>query len=178
MALDPDNVRVALTGAVYTAAKGTTAPTNATTAFGAGWTDLGWISDDGVEEGYNDDVKEIKAWQGGATVRRVIASSEATLKFTCIESNPDVVELYHKGDTVGSQKIEVHSPTPDERAFAFDVVDGLTHMRIIVPRGEVTERGPIKYKTDEAVAYDLTVTCYPDADALVLIKYSDDTDWA
>lgn len=178
MALDPDNVRVGLTGAVYTAPIGTTAPTDSSSSFAAGWEDLGWIDENGVTESYSDNVKEIKGWQGGATVRRVISSSEATLKFTAIESNPLVLELYHKGDTVGSNKIEVHAPTPDERAFAIDVIDGANHLRLYVPRGEVTERGDIVYKSDDAVAYELTVTCYPDADGLVLVKFSDDTDWA
>lgn len=178
MALDPANVRVAVTGAVYAAPVGTTAPTDSTTAYGAGWIDLGWVSEDGIEETHNDDSKEIKGWQGGATIRRVISSSSTEFKFTLLESNPDVLELFHKGDTVGSNKILVHSPDPDERAFGFDVVDGSNHLRIIIARGEVTDRGAIKYVSADAVGYELTVTAYPDADGLVLTKFSDDTDWA
>lgn len=178
MALEPDNVRVALTGAVYEAPKGTTAPTDSTSAYGAGWGDLGWLSDDGIEEDYNDDVKDIKAWQGGQTVRKVISGSEATYKFTCIETSARVLELYHKGSVVAAGVIEVMTPSPDERAFAFDVVDGDVHERIIIPRGEVTERGAIQYKTDEAKAYELTITAYPDEDGLVCIKYSDAASWA
>lgn len=177
MALDPDNVRVALTGAVYTAPKGTTAPTDSTSSYAGGWEDLGWLNENGVEEDYNDDVKDIKGWQGGATVRKVISGSEATFKFTCIETSSTVLELYHKGDTVSAGVLEVHNPTPDERAFAFDTIDGDIHERIIIPRGEVTDRGAIKHVSDDAKAYELTVTAYPDADNLVCLKYSDADSW-
>lgn len=178
MPLDPDNVRVALTGAVYTAPKGTTQPGDALDAWPTGWVDLGWISDDGVTESYNDDTTEIKAWQGGTTVRRVISASEATLKFVCIETKPDVLELFHKGSVVTGGGIDVYAPTADERAFGLDVIDGDTHLRLIIARGEVTERADVVYKSDQAVGYEMTVTAYPDDNGLVMTKFSDDLAWS
>lgn len=178
MPLDPDNVRVALTGAVYTAPKGTAQPSDATASWPTGWVDLGWISEDGVTEAYDDNVAEIKAWQGGTTVRRVISSSIATLQFTCIETKPAVVEAFHKGSTVTAGRLDVYAPTADERSFGLDVVDGDTHLRLLIPRGEVSDRGDVVYKSDEAVGYDMTVTAYPDDTGLVLVKLSDDVAWS
>jgi hypothetical protein len=178
MTLDPDLVRVALTGAAYTAPLGSAAPTNATTAWPTGWVDIGWISDDGVTESYNDDVSEIKAWQNAATVRRVISGGEATLQFTAIETSPATLELYHKGSTVGTGKIPVYEAAPDERMFGLDVIDGDDHIRIFIARGEVTERGDITYKSDSAVGYELTITAYPNASGLVLTKFSDALGWS
>lgn len=188
MALDPDNVRVALTGAVYTAPKGTEAPTDATSPFGEDWQDLGYLSDDGVEEAYADDVTDIVAWQGGAIVRKVISGTDATFSFTCIETNKTVLELYHKGSTVETtpglggdpdvHSMDVKVAQPDRRAFAFDVVDGDEHIRIIIPDGEVTERGAIVYQNAEPIGYELTITAYPDSSGVLCTKLSNSASWA
>jgi hypothetical protein len=178
VALDPDNVRVALTGAVYSAPLNTSRPANAVQSWPTGWVDLGWLSDDGITEAYNDDSNEIKAWQGGTTVRRVISGSEATLEFTCIETKPDVVELFHKSGTIAAGVLEVMAPTGDERMFGLDVLDDDTYLRIVIPRGELTERGDVTYKSDEAVGYPMTITAYPGDSGLVLYKYSSSADWS
>ncbi|MFD7584194.1 hypothetical protein ACFV84_01975 [Kitasatospora sp. NPDC059811] len=182
MALNADAVRVALTGAAYAAPKGTTAPTDATSTWPAGAVDLGWISDDGITESNSADTSEIKAWQHGQTVRKVISGSEMSFKFTCIETSKSVLELYHKGSkiitTSGKSVLAIKAPGSDRRMFGFDVVDGNSHLRIVVPDGEVTEVGDIAYKNAEAIAYELTITAYPSADGTVAYKYSDDPAWS
>lgn len=186
MALQSDLVRVALTGAVYSAPAGTTAPTNATTAWAAGFVELGYISEDGVTESYNDSTTTIKAWQGGATVRTMITSSEAKFAFTCLETNGEVLARYHKGATIAGtggppatgSSIEVVAAQPDIREWGIDVLDGTNHIRIYLPSAEVTERGEITYKNDEPVSYPLTLTAYPDDAGIVAFKFSDDVDWA
>lgn len=182
MALTADNVRVAVTGAVYTAPTGTTAPTTPAAAFGAGWVDLGYVSEDGVTESYNEDTTDIKAWQGGTTVRTLTSSTTAQLHLTLIESSNAVLEVFHKGSTIttdtGNSTLEVGPPVEDKRAFALDVIDGDTHVRILVANGEVTERGDVVYKNDEPIGYEITITCYPDADNVVMVKLSDSDAWA
>jgi hypothetical protein len=144
---DSDAVLVALTGAVLSAPAGTAGPVDPTTAWAAAWINLGWISEDGVTESYSDDSNEIKAWQGGTTVRTVITGSTATYQFTAIETNKEVLARYHKGSTVTADvgntfsTIEIASAQADSRAWGFDVVDGVNHIRIILERAEVTERG-------------------------------------
>ncbi|MFE2409845.1 hypothetical protein ACFXDE_16030 [Kitasatospora sp. NPDC059408] len=181
MALNADAVRVALTGAAYSAPKGTTPPTDATSTWPAAAVDLGWISDDGVTESNSADTAEIKAWQHGATVRKVVSGSEMSFKFTCIETSRAVLELYHKGSKVvttsGKSVLAIKAPGSDRRMFGFDVVDGNSHLRIVVPDGEVTEVGDITYKSAEAIAYELTITAYPGTDGTVAYKYSDDPAW-
>lgn len=177
MALDVDNVRVAITGAFYTGATGSTAPTDSTTAPDGAFDDVGWISEDGITESYDEDNTVIKAWQGGATVRSLTTSTTATLQLTCIETNIVSLELYHRGSVVDDGKIEVKAPVTDKRAFILDVLDGEDHLRLYVANGEVTERGDITYKGDETVSYPLTITCYPDEDGVLLIKFSDSAAW-
>src|SRR5687768_11806245 len=71
MALDAANVRVGITGGVRSAAVGTTAPTDPTSAYGAGWNEYGYISEDGVEETFTSESTDIRAWQNGVLVRTV-----------------------------------------------------------------------------------------------------------
>ncbi|UFQ15508.1 hypothetical protein J2N69_11175 [Streptomyces huasconensis] len=174
-------MRIAVTGAAYVAAPKSTLPTDATSNWDKAFTDIGWISDKGIAESNSADTTEIKAWQGGATVRKVISSSEMSFSFTAIETSKTVLELYHKGSKVattnGKHILEVKAPGPDRRTFGFDVIDGTSHIRIVIPDGEVTETGDIAYKGDEAVAYELTITAYPGPDQTVAIKYSDDPAW-
>ncbi|MFF1377547.1 hypothetical protein [Streptomyces sp. NPDC058308] len=182
MPLNANAVRVAITGAAYVAPSKATLPTAATGDWDKAFTDVGWISDDGITESNSADTTEIKGWQGGQTVRKVISSSEMTFQFTAIETNKTVLELYHKGSKVsttsGKSVLAIKAPGPDRRTFGFDVIDGNSHIRIVIPDGEVTETGDITYKGDEAIAYELTITAYPGSDGTVAYKYSDDAAWA
>ncbi|MCF3119694.1 hypothetical protein IPZ68_08220 [Streptomyces arenae] len=174
-------MRVAVTGAAYVAAPKSTLPTDSTSGWDKAFTDVGWISDDGITESNSSDSTEIKGWQGGQTVRKVISSSEMTFQFTAIETSKTVLELYHKGSKVvttsGKSVLAVKAPGPDRRCFGFDVIDGDSHERIVIPDGEVTETGDITYKGDEAIAYEITITAYPGLDGTVAYKYSDDPAW-
>ncbi|MFD9949685.1 hypothetical protein ACFWYW_55635 [Nonomuraea sp. NPDC059023] len=182
MALDAAKVRVAVTGAVYAGPTSATAPTSATSSVPAAYNDMGYISEDGVTEAYDEDTQDIQAWQGGAIVRTLISSSKATLQFTMIESKASTLELFHKGSTmeslgVNGYKIDVKTPNVVRKKFILDVLDGDKHIRIYVPDGEVTERGEITYVNDDTISYNVTVTCYPVAD-VVLTKFSDDVNWS
>lgn len=182
MPLNASAVRVAMTGAAYVAPIGTTAPTDSTSPWPAAAVDIGWVSEDGITESNSTETTEIKGWQGGQTVRKVISSSEMTFAFAAIETSKAVLELYHKGSKVtttdGKSVLAVKAPGPDRRMFGFDVIDGSTHVRIVIPDGEVTETGEITYKSDEAVSYELTITAYPGSDGTVAFKYSDDPAWS
>lgn len=173
---DAAAVRVALTGAVLTAPLGSTVPVNPTSAWDAAFVELGYVSEDGVTESYSDDTNEIKAWQRGATVRTVITGSTATFHFTAIETNREVLSRYHKGsaitDGTGFSSIAVVGAAPDLRAWGFDVIDGADHIRLVLARAEVTERGDIVYNNSDPIGYEMTVTAYPDSSGIVAVKYS------
>jgi hypothetical protein len=183
MATSAANVQVAVTGAVYASGAGTTvtAPTTATSTLDTDLIDLGYIGEDGVVEHYEEDTTEIKAWQGGAIVRTMISSSKATFAFTMIENKEATVELYHKGSIMATDggtgfKIDVKTPNADPRVFVIDVLDGTEHIRIYIPLGEVTERGDITYANEEAIAYPVVVTAYPN-NGVVCTKFSDIAAW-
>jgi len=184
MTLNAPAVTVGITGEVYTADSGATvtAPTSSSSVLDTDLFGLGYVSEDGVEEAYDDTVEDIVAWQNATVVRSLTTESKATLAFTLIETKGKVLELYHKGSQVevvsaGEWKIDVKAPTSDRRPFVLDVIDGAKHIRFWVPTGEVTEREPIAYQNGEPIAYGVTLTCYPDANNVVLTKFANDANW-
>jgi hypothetical protein len=166
MALNSANVLVALTGAVYVAPLATALPTTTSAAWNAAFVDLGYLSEDGIVEAHDDQSSEVKAWQNGDTVREMITGSKATYTFTLIETTAAGLALYYKGSTItgtgaGPATVAVKNPTAERKAFGFDVVDGLNIVRWTIATGEVSDRGDITYKNDEAVGYELTITAFP-----------------
>lgn len=182
MTLNAAAVRVGITGELYAGAVGTAAPTTSVSVLNAAFVGMGYVSEDGVTETYDDTIEEIVAWQNATVVRSNTTESKATLQLVLIETKGKVLELYHKGSTVaavsaGQWKIDVKAPTPDERAFVLDVIDGSKHLRFSIPRGEVQDRGEIVYANGEPIGYDVTIVCYPDSNNVVLTKFSDDANW-
>lgn len=182
MALLASNVRIGVTGELYSAPKGTARPTNSTSVLNAAYVGLGYVSEDGVTEAPDDNVEQIVAWQGATVVRSNTTQATASLQLTLIETKGKVLELYHKGSTVavvgtGQWKIDVKAPVEDRRQFVLDVIDGAKHIRFDIGDGEVTERAEIVYANGEPVGYEITITCYPDSGNVFYTKLSDDASW-
>jgi hypothetical protein len=182
MSLLSGAVRVGVTGELSVAPVGTAAPTTSTSSLNASFIGMGYVSEDGVTESYDETIEDIIAWQNATIVRSATTQSKATLQMTLIESKGKVAELFHKTSTVavvsaGQWKMDVKAPSADPRAFVLDVIDGSKHIRIYVANGEVTERGEIVYANGEPIGYDITITCYPDSSNVVLTKFTDDTNW-
>lgn len=79
-------------GAVYVAPLTATLPTDATTALGADYTCLGYVSEDGLENANEMDVSDIKAW-GGNIVYRSLTELTDNFSLALIESeNADVLK--------------------------------------------------------------------------------------
>lgn len=181
MAADPANIKSAVTGVVSVGPPGTTLPTDSTTALDAALTDVGEIGEDGVVESWDDSQTDIKN-NAGVTVRRLLNETAATLQFTMLESTSTTQELFYKGSTVtgtaGAYALEISAPQADPRVFVLDTLDGSTHERIVVPNGEVTDRGDVTYAASGVRQYEVTVTAYPDDTGVLVYKYSDNTAWA
>ncbi len=181
MPLVAANVEVALTGAAYFAALGSALPTDSVTAWPAAYTDLGYIDANGVTQSPTDTTTDIVAWQNHLLVRRIISKSETTFKFHLLETKKSTKELYNKSSAItgapGAYVLTVKNPGTDIRVFGFDVIDGAKHTRIVVPTAEVTARGPITYKADAAIGYDVTISSYPDSVGTIAYEYSADAAW-
>lgn len=170
MANIEENVAVAVTGAVSVGNVGATAPTGTATAL-TGFTDLGFIHEDGITESQpaSGDATKIKAWQNGATVRTVRSASEdnPTYTFTMLETKKEVVEAYYnttvtQSVTEGTFVIDTQK-LRERKAYVLDVIDGAELERIYVPQGEITEVGEKVYANGEAIGYEVTIEAHRDS---------------
>lgn len=172
MALTAANVRAGTTGALYVADTGATLPTGATGAPGAGFGEVGYLSDDGVTQAIATDQTEIKAWQNADTVRTVQTSHSVTYAFTMIETNNEVLEAYY-GNAVAGDAV-INGDVMPHRSWVIDVIDDTTTTRVVIPDAQVTSRDDVQYQNGEVVGYGVTLTCYPDTSGNKAYIYNSD----
>lgn len=171
-----------VSGAVYVAPKGTTLPTDATTALGASFTCLGFVSEEGLTNNNEMDVSEIKAW-GGAIVYRSLNGLTDNFALALIESeNVDVLKNVY-GDTNvtvdanDNVTVNVKAEDPQEKVWVFELsLRGGRAKRIVIPDGAVTAREAITYNDSDAIAYGITVSAYPDSNSKTHIEYLEAAD--
>ncbi len=171
MALDSDNVRVGVTGAVYVAPTGTAAPTASGSALDAAFADLGYVSSDGITEGIDKSTTQIRSWQDGSLVREIVSEGTYSLEMTFIETKGDVLELYY-GSTITSGELGLNPrATGGRQSFVVDVIDGSNIERIYIPSAEITSVGERTIASGEAIGYQVTITAYADASSDVATKF-------
>lgn len=171
MALDSDNVRVAVTGAVYVAPTGSTAPTDSSTALDAAFIDLGYVSADGIAETIDRTTNQIRSWQNGSLVREVTSEGTYMVELTFIETKLEVLELYY-GATITDGAVSIDPTTTGGRkSFVIDVVDGDVIERTYIPAGEVTSVGERTLASGEAIGYQVSITAYADTDSTTFKKF-------
>lgn len=174
MALDSDNVRVAVTGAVYVAPAGTAAPTASDSTLNALFADLGYVHSDGIAESIDKSTNQIRSWQDGSLVREIVSDGTYSVSFTLIETKEEVLELYY-GVSVIDGEVDIDPrKTGGRKSFVIDVVDGDSVERTYIPAGEVTSVGERTLASGEAIGYEVTITAYADQSSDVAIKWFSD----
>lgn len=164
-------------GAISSGTTKTTLPTDATTNLAAGFVKLGYVSEDGLINGIDTDVENVKAW-GGDTILTVRTSRTETFKFTLVQAlDVDVLkEVYGQdnvsGDLATGITVKHNNTELPRRAFVIDMLmTGNAVKRIVVPAGQVTEVGDVTYVDGTAVGYETTVTCFPDSQGNTVYEY-------
>ena len=174
MALDSDNVRVAVTGAVYVAPAGTAAPTASDSTLNVAFADLGYVHSDGISESIDKTTNQIRSWQDGSLVREIVSEGTYSVSFTLIETKEEVLELYY-GVSVVNGEVDIDPrKTGGRKSFVIDVVDGDSVERTYIPTGEVTSVGERTLASGEAIGYEVTITAYADESSDVAIKWFSD----
>lgn len=182
--LDAANVRIGITGCLYKGPVDAPAPINATSALHASFAGLGYVSDDGVTENWEDSVDDIIAWQSATNVRSATTESKLSLAATLIETTGAILQTFHRGSVVAATldgsgyKIDVKPVQADPSSWVLDVLDGPKLYRVYVGLGEVVERGEIMYANGQPIAYPITLRGYPDANGNICQKFSNDDAWA
>jgi len=163
-------------GAVFAAPLGTTLPTDATTALGTAFKELGYVSEDGVANNNTPESENVKAW-GGDTVLVLQTEKNDEWTLTLIEAlNPEVLKVVY-GDanvTEGTGTITVNASSaqlPDKVYVIEMSMKGGALKRVVIPTGSISELGEVVYKDDEAVGYELTITALPNASGVTHFEY-------
>ncbi len=157
-----------VTGCIYRAPIGATVPTDATTALGADYVELGFVSGDGLTNNYKVTSESIKAW-GGVEVNSQQTEKTDAYKFKLIETlNTNVLKTVygeeHVEENAGAIDIHVTYEEAVEYVWVVEMLmKGNRKKRIVIPDGKISEIGDIVYKDNEVTGFDLTVKAFPDA---------------
>jgi hypothetical protein len=145
MGKDVDEIVVGANGTVWTSPVGTAVPADESAAPGVGWTDLGYVSEDGVTFTDSKTLEKIPVWQLFGPARRIVSERETNLNFVLRQWGLDQVPFAFGGGevtepTAGHYKYAPPDPEDvDERALMVDWVDGTKNYRLVIVRGVVSE---------------------------------------
>lgn len=162
MAKEVDEIVVGANGTVWVADEGTAAPANESAVPGGGWTDLGYISEDGVTATDSKDITDINVWQLLYAARKIVTGRSFEIGFNLRQWNSDNVEFAFGGGEVtdlGSAHYKYTPPAPeflDERAMMIDWADGDKKYRLVIPKGIVSD--DVETQLARANAADLSIT--------------------
>lgn len=155
------------TGAVFVAPKGTAVPTDATTALGASFKNLGYISEDGLVDSIETDTTDIKAW-GGDVVLSGQSSFAETFTVNLLETNVDTLKaIYGEANVTendGVISVAVTAAELPEQVVVFEtVLTGGRIKRIVVPHAKIVDRSQeISYTDGDAIIYPAKFKAFPD----------------
>jgi hypothetical protein len=165
------------TGAIWVAPKGSTLPTDTATALDAAFKCLGYCSDDGLTNTTDLESETIKAW-GGDTVLTIQTSKDDKFGFTLIEVlNEDVLKFVFGSSNVSGTlstglTVTANNSDVEETALVIDMImRDNTAKRIVIPDCKISEFGDLTYSDNEAVGYELTVTCMLDSSGNTHYEY-------
>lgn len=156
------------TGGVYAGSTSATLPTNATAAINASLNALGYVGEEGLTQTKGGDVTQIRAW-GGDTVRVVKTTDDLSYSWTFLETTHDVLaevfgsENVSWTDAFGGQKVTLNGAQIGTRAFVFEMLDGDTAIRIVVPAGQLDGNVTVTFVDGAAVGFPVNLIATPDS---------------
>lgn len=159
-----DEVRVGVDGVVSSGPLTATAPASVDAAL-TGYTDLGYVSEDGVTEANSQDTEVVRAWQKAKVVRTLVTEGETTFALTLIQTNADTLgEYYGVAPEADGSFITSAANSRPHRKYVLDILDGDEWIRKYIPDGQVTEVGDQVFQNGAPIGYEITITAYDDED--------------
>ena len=134
----------------------------------AGFTAVGFISEDGITEANERDTDKVKAW-GGDTVRILQNEHTITYSFTFLEmGNPEVLKLLFGEDNIETSgdttTIKKNAKVLEHKTFVIEVLDGDKKIRLVVPDGQITETGERQFSHNAVLQVEVTIEAFSDSD--------------
>jgi len=163
------------------APKGTTMPTTASGALDVAFRDAGWVGEDGLSKGVDENSTDIAAYGSTVPVRTLTTGSKVTFSITFLESNATTLAIYNRLPLTGTGSLTIASSGATdftegtqrtiEYAAVFDAVDGANRIRAVIPTLQVTDRSEYAIQAGEAITYGVTLTAYPGSDGVAVHWY-------
>lgn len=160
MALDGTQVRVAGAGHVYVATPETAAPADVETALPAAWTDLGYVTEDGVAFTFGRETEDLNAWQADK-VRVLTLRAPKNVEFALMQTNSKTLVTALGGGVWEADGAGGHKFTPprdDENAvhsMVIEFTDGDVTYRYYFPRVQVEGEVSFTLTRSGAVTYPI-----------------------
>lgn len=172
-------VGIGAAGKVYVAPKGTSLPSDASSALDAAFENFGYISSDGVTISNSDSTSNIVAW-GGDNVRVISTEHTETVSFTPIEINQTVLEQTYGASNVsvttsGDTTVIASKHTGATLPEVVIVVDAIPasgmKARYVFPLAQLTERGDASLTGTDIQGRQMTYTGNADSDGVTCYEY-------
>lgn len=157
------------TGGVYAGATSATLPANATASLDSALAALGYVAEDGLTQTKGGDVTQIRAW-GGDTVKVVRTTDDLSFSLTLMEiaNKTTLEELFGAAnvtwtDAFGGIKVTINGDQLDNRAFVFEMLDGDTAIRIVVPNAKLDGNYTTTFVDGQAATFPVNLIAFNDS---------------
>jgi hypothetical protein len=142
-----------------------------------GYSDFGWLSDDGAQYSRSVDTSDVTSWGSTEPTRSDVTKDTTTLQIACQETNMATIGLYTGADMstvvpdASSGEVQIAKPaTPKSRFYRVLSVavdesdDGEIYVARFLPRAKVTDYADQKQSNgDDPVLWGVTFTSYLDS---------------
>jgi hypothetical protein len=173
-----------ITGGFWSAPLGTALPTTSSAALNVAFIPLGYVGEDGVTETPNRSTTDVNAW-GGDLVAVLQEKFDITIKLNFLQAlNADVKKaVFHKDNvtvtaatTSAGNEIKVlhNAKLLETRSWVIESFYEAATMRLVLPRGRITELGDIRYSHRELTMYEATLRLFPDSSGNHAYEYTND----
>lgn len=188
MSVDSKNVFIgapdqSTTGAILTGPETDTIPETIDDFDESGLVDSGYVDEEGVTITPSESTESIKDWSL-KVIRKVLTEFDGTIAWAHLELSAGALKNY-----MGDDNVEITEATADHgtqvraaiganprpvKAWYFKIKDGDRRALVMVPHGQVSERGEIALLASAAVKLPVTLTTYPDAAGQNIYVFTDD----
>lgn len=163
MANESSEVRAYGDGSLYVADVGTAFPATIDAVVDTGdWSELGFLTEDGVTPEFGQETKDVGAWQSGDPVRILLTKKPKSVAFNMLQTNRDTLALALGGGDfttsgTGWQFEPADESFLDQRALIVEARDGDYTYRIMYRKAQREGAVKFDFKRTDATAFSITM---------------------